>query len=149
MKNQTKKFIEFRPNAKYVDKVEHRPNVNYNQRECISMAVNEAKQDGISWVSGWLVDNYRKDINATTIIHHCWNVDSMGNHYDTLPAQHKHYDYIQDEDVNKKYYVGQKWYISPVLFLREDKLSLMIQDGKQKEIPDEEHIRFKNENTKR
>jgi hypothetical protein len=35
------------------------------------------------------------------------------------------------------------------LFLREDKLSLMIQDGKQKEISDEEHKRFKNENTKR
>ena len=149
MKNQTKKFIEFRPNAKYVDKVEHRPNMNYNQRECISMAVNEAKKDDIDWVSGWLVDNYREDINATTIIHHCWNVDSMGNYYDTLPAHHKHYDYVQDEDVNKKYNVGQKWYISPVLFLREDKLLLMIQDGKQKEISDEEHIRFKNENTKR
>ena len=28
-------------------------NVNYKQR-CISMAVNEAKKDGIIWVSGWL-----------------------------------------------------------------------------------------------
>ena len=34
-------------------------------------------------------------------------------------------------------------------FTKEDKLSLMIQDGKQKEISDEEHKKFKNENTKR
>ena len=46
----------------------------------------------------------------------------MGNHYDTLPAQHKNYDYVQDEDVNKKYNIGKNWYISPVLFLKNDKL---------------------------
>ena len=47
MKIQTKKFIEFRPNAKFIKNVIHKPNLNYNQRECISMAVNEAKKDGI------------------------------------------------------------------------------------------------------
>ena len=99
MKDSTKDFIKFRPNAKFIEKVDHRPNYHYHQRDCVSMAINEAKAYGVNWVSGWLVDNFREDINATTIIHHCWNVDSMGNHYDTLPAQNKQYDYVQDEDV--------------------------------------------------
>ena len=31
------------------------------------MAVNEAKAYGVNWVSGWLVDNFREDINVVMV----------------------------------------------------------------------------------
>ena len=146
MKDSTKEFIKFRPNAKFIEKVDHRPNYHYHQRDCISMAVNEAKAYGVNWVSGWLVDDFREDINATTIIHHCWNIDRNGNHYDTLPVINKNYEYVQDVDVKKPYKVGDYYYISPVIFFNDNKITIPIQDGKQAVISDEEHIRFRKDN---
>ena len=85
MKKATQQFLKYRPNAQYIETVEHRPNSNYQRRECMNMSVIEAKDFGTKFITGWLVDNYYENINATPIIHHCWNIDN-GVHYDTIPT---------------------------------------------------------------
>jgi len=145
MKEATTRFIKFRPRAKYIEDVEHRPNTNYKQRECITMSVEEAKNFGSDFVLGWLVDNFNKDINATPIIHHSWNIDKDGTHYDTIPVIDKRYDYVFDPDANKPYFNGKYNYISPVFYLTDTKLKIIIQDGKKATITKEEHTRFFNE----
>ena len=145
MKEATTRFLKYRPRAKYIENVEHRPNTNYKQRECITMSVEEAKNFGTDFVLGWLVDNFNKDINATPIIHHCWNIDKDGTHYDTIPVIDKRYDYVYDPDANKPYKNGKYNYISPVFYLTDTKLKIIIQDGKKATITKEEHTRFFNE----
>ena len=144
MKEATTRFIKFRPRAKYIEDVEHRPNTNYKQRECISMSVEEAKNFGTDFVSGWLIDNYNEDINATPIIHHCWNIDKDGKHYDTIPVIDKRYEYVSDPDVNKPYRLGESIgkYISPVFYLTDSKLKIIIRDGKKLTITKEQHTNF-------
>ena len=97
------------------------------------------------FVLGWLVDNFNEDINATPIIHHCWNIDKDGTHYDTIPVIDKRYDYVYDPDANKPYRNGKYNYISPVFYLTDTKLKIIIQDGKKATITKEEHTRFFNE----
>jgi len=145
MKEATTRFIKLRPRAKYIEDVEHRPNTNYKQRECVSMSVEEAKNFGTDFVLGWLVDNFNKDINATPIIHHCWNIDKNGIYYDTIPVIDKKYDYVSDPNTNKPYRNGKYNYISPVIYLTDTKLKIIIQDGKKATITKEEHTRFFNE----
>ena len=144
MKDATKRFLKYRPNAQYIEKVEHRPNTDYKQRECISMTIMEAKNFGSEFISGWLIDEYRADINATPIIHHCWNIEKNGTHYDTIPVREKKYDYVSDPDVNKPYKYKTRFYWSPVIYLN-DELKIIIPNGKQATITEEEHKRFINE----
>ena len=145
MKEATTRFLKYRPRAKYIENVEHRPNTNYKQRECISMSVVESKNFGTDFISGWLVADYNESINATPIIHHCWNIDKDGTHYDTIPVIDKRYDYVYDPDANKPYRNGKYNYISPVFYLTDTKLKIIIQDGKKATITKEEHTRFFNE----
>ena len=144
MKNATQQFLKYRPNAEYIEKVEHRPNSNYQRRECITMSVVEAKNFGTKFITGWLVDNYNESINATPIIHHCWNIDK-GVHYDTIPKQETKYDYVMDPDVNKPYSYQGTFYISPVIYLTDTELKIIIRDGRKATITDEEHKRFYDE----
>ena len=144
MKDATKQFLKYRPNAQYIEKVEHRPNSNYQRRECITMSVVEAKNFGTKFITGWLVDNYNESINATPIIHHCWNIDK-GVHYDTIPKQETKYDYVMDPDVNKPYSYQGIYYISPVIYLTDTELKIIVRDGRKATITEEEHKRFYNE----
>ena len=145
MKEATTRFLKYRPRAKYIENVEHRPNTDYKQRECITMSVVESKNFGTDFISGWLVADYNESINATPIIHHCWNIDKDGTHYDTIPVIDKRYDYVYDPDANKPYKNGKYNYISPVFYLTDTKLKIIIQDGKKATITKEEHTRFFNE----
>jgi len=144
MKNATTQFLKYRPNAQYIEKVEHRPNSNYQRRECITMSVVEAKNFGTKFITGWLVDNYNESINATPIIHHCWNIDK-GVHYDTIPKKETKYDYVMDPDVNKPYSYQGIYYISPVIYLTDTELKIIVRDGRKATITEEEHKRFYNE----
>ena len=144
MKNATQQFLKYRPNAEYIEKVEHRPNSNYQRRECITMSVVEAKNFGTKFITGWLVDNYNESINATPIIHHCWNIDK-GVHYDTIPKKETKYDYVMDPDVNKPYSYQGIYYISPVIYLTDTQLKIIVRDGRKATITEEEHKRFYNE----
>ena len=144
MKNATQQFLKYRPNAQYIEKVEHRPNSNYQRRECITMSVVEAKNFGTKFITGWLVDNYNESINATPIIHHCWNIDK-GVHYDTIPKKETKYDYVMDPDVNKPYSYQGIYYISPVIYLTDSELKIIVRDGRKATITEEEHKRFYNE----
>ena len=144
MKNATQQFLKYRPNAEYIEKVEHRPNSNYQRRECITMSVVEAKNFGTKFITGWLVDNYNESINATPIIHHCWNIDK-GVHYDTIPKKETKYDYVMDPDVNKPYSYQGIYYISPVIYLTDTELKIIVRDGRKATITEEEHKRFYNE----
>jgi len=144
MKNATQQFLKYRPNAQYIEKVEHRPNSNYQRRECITMSVVEAKNFGTKFITGWLVDNYNESINATPIIHHCWNIDK-GVHYDTIPKKETKYDYVMDPDVNKPYSYQGIYYISPVIYLTDTELKIIVRDGRKATITEEEHKRFYNE----
>jgi len=144
MKNATQHFLKYRPNAQYIEKVEHRPNSNYQRRECITMSVVEAKNFGTKFITGWLVDNYNESINATPIIHHCWNIDK-GVHYDTIPKKETKYDYVMDPDVNKPYSYQGIYYISPVIYLTDTQLKIIVRDGRKATITEEEHKRFYNE----
>ena len=144
MKNATQQFLKYRPNAQYIEKVEHRPNSNYQRRECITMSVVEAKNFGTKFITGWLVDNYNESINATPIIHHCWNIDN-GVHYDTIPIKETKYDYVMDPDVNKPYSYQGIYYISPVIYLTDTELKIIVRDGRKATITEEEHKRFYNE----
>ncbi len=144
MKNATQQFLKYRPNAQYIEKVEHRPNSNYQRRECITMSVVEAKNFGTKFITGWLVDNYNESINATPIIHHCWNIDK-GVHYDTIPKKETKYDYVMDPDVNKPYSYQGIYYISPVIYLTDTQLKIIVRDGRKATITEEEHKRFYNE----
>ena len=144
MKNATQHFLKYRPNARYIERVEHRPNSNYQRRECITMSVVEAKNFGTKFITGWLIDNYNESINATPIIHHCWNIDK-GVHYDTIPIQETKYDYVMDPDVNKPYSYQGTFYISPVIYLTDTELKIIIRDGRKATITDEEHKRFYDE----
>ena len=141
MKNATQQFLKYRPNAQYIEKVEHRPNSNYQRRECITMSVVEAKNFGTKFITGWLVDNYNESINATPIIHHCWNIDK-GVHYDTIPKKETKYDYVMDPDVNKPYSYQGIYYISPVIYLTDTELKIIVRDGRKATITEEEHKRF-------
>ena len=144
MKEATTRFIKYRPRAKYIEKVEHRPNTNYKQRECVTMSVEEAKNFGTDFVLGWLVDNFNEDINATPIIHHCWNIDKDGTHYDTIPVIDKKFDYVLDPDVNKPYRLGERIgkYIAPVFYLTNSKLKIIIRNGEIVVITEEQHKIF-------
>jgi len=144
MKKATQQFLKYRPNAQYIEKVEHRPNSNYQRRECITMSVVEAKNFGTKFITGWLVDNYNESINATPIIHHCWNIDK-GVHYDTIPKKETKYDYVMDPDVNKPYSYQGIYYISPVIYLTDTELKIIVRDGRKATITEEEHKRFYNE----
>ena len=144
MKEATQQFLKYRPNAQYIEKVEHRPNSNYQRRECITMSVVEAKNFGTKFITGWLVDNYNESINATPIIHHCWNIDK-GVHYDTIPKKETKYDYVMDPDVNKPYSYQGIYYISPVIYLTDTQLKIIVRDGRKATITEEEHKRFYNE----
>ena len=144
MKNATQQFLKYRPNAQYIEKDEHRPNSNYQRRECITMSVVEAKNFGTKFITGWLVDNYNESINATPIIHHCWNIDK-GVHYDTIPKKETKYDYVMDPDVNKPYSYQGIYYISPVIYLTDTELKIIVRDGRKATITEEEHKRFYNE----
>ena len=144
MKNATQQFLKYSPNAQYIEKVEHRPNSNYQRRECITMSVVEAKNFGTKFITGWLVDNYNESINATPIIHHCWNIDK-GVHYDTIPKKETKYDYVMDPDVNKPYSYQGIYYISPVIYLTDTELKIIVRDGRKATITEEEHKRFYNE----
>ena len=144
MKKATQQFLKYRPNAQYIEKVEHRPNSNYQRRECITMSVVEAKNFGTKFITGWLVDNYNESINATPIIHHCWNIDK-GVHYDTIPKKETKYDYVMDPDVNKPYSYQGIYYISPVIYLTDTQLKIIVRDGRKATITEEEHKRFYNE----
>ena len=108
------------------------------------MSVVEAKNFGTKFITGWLVDNYNESINATPIIHHCWNIDK-GVHYDTIPKQETKYDYVMDPDVNKPYSYQGTLYISPVIYLTDTELKIIIRDGRKATITDEEHKRFYDE----
>ncbi len=147
MKEATTRFLKYRPRAKYIENVEHRPNIDYKQRECITMSVVESKNFGTDFISGWLVADYNESINATPIIHHCWNIDKDGKHYDTIPIIDKKYDYVSDPDVNKPYRLGENIgkYISPVFYLTDSQLKILIQDGKTLTITEEQHIKFSKE----
>lgn len=144
MKNATQQFLKYRPNAQYIEKVEHRPNSNYQRRECITMSVVEAKNFGTKFMTGWLIDDYYESINATPIIHHCWNIDK-GVHYDTIPKKETKYDYVMDPDVNKPYSYQGIYYISPVIYLTDTQLKIIVRDGRKATITEEEHKRFYNE----
>ena len=144
MKKATQQFLKYRPNAQYIEKVDHRPNSSYQRRECITMSVVEAKNFGTKFITGWLVDNYNESINATPIIHHCWNIDK-GVHYDTIPKQETKYDYVMDPDVNKPYSYQGTFYISPVIYLTDTELKIIVRDGRKATITEEEHKRFYNE----
>ena len=144
MKNATQQFLKYRPNAQYIEKVEHRQNSNYQRRESITMSVVEAKNFGTKFITGWLVDNYNESINATPIIHHCWNIDK-GVHYDTIPKKETKYDYVMDPDVNKPYSYQGIYYISPVIYLTDTQLKIIVRDGRKATITEEEHKRFYNE----
>lgn len=144
MKNATQHFLKYRPNARYIERVEHRPSPSYEPRECMNMSVVEAKNFGTKFITGWLIDNYNESINATPIIHHCWNIDK-GVHYDTIPIQETKYDYVMDPDVNKPYSYQGTFYISPVIYLTDTELKIIIRDGRKATITDEEHKRFYDE----
>ena len=137
MKEATQQFLKYRPNAQYIEKVEHRPNSNYQRRECITMSVVEAKNFGTKFITGWLVDNYNESINATPIIHHCWNIDK-GVHYDTIPKKETKYDYVMDPDVYKFYYHEKVKYTTQVFYLTDK--NLKNRNGRT--ITEEEHKRF-------
>ena len=148
MKDATKRFLKYRPNANYIEKVEHRPNSNYQRRDCMNMSVIEAKNFGTKFITGWLVDNYYESINATPIIHHCWNIDN-GVHYDTIPIKETKYDYVMDPDVYKFYSyklhnaIKEIRYTTPVFYLTDK----YLKSGNGRTITDEEHERFINEHS--
>jgi hypothetical protein len=137
MKNATQQFLKYRPNAEYIEKVEHRPNSNYQRRECMNMSVIEAKNFGTKFITGWLIDDYYESINATPIIHHCWNIDN-GVHYDTIPKKETKYDYVMDPDVYKFYYHEKVKYTTQVFYLTDK--NLKNRNGRT--ITEEEHKRF-------
>ena len=147
MKEATQQFLKYRPNAQYIETIEHRPNSDYQRRECISMSVVEAKNFGTKFITGWLIDNYYESINATPIIHHCWNIDKNGIHYDTIPIKETNYDYVMDPDVYKPYTQigsitsGEVKYTTPVFYLKDT--NLKSRNGRT--ITEEEHKRFYNE----
>ena len=147
MKNATQQFLKYRPNARYIERVEHRPNSNYQRRECMNMSVVEAKNFGTKFMTGWLIDDYNKSIDATPIIHHCWNIDTNGLHYDTAPTIQNKYDYVMDPDVYKFYKHEEVEYTTPVFYLTDTQLKIIIRDGKTATITAEEHKRFINAHT--
>ena len=66
-----------------------------------------------------------------------------GTHYDTIPVIEKKYDYVSDPDVNKPYKYKTRFYWSPVIYLNNE-LKIIIPNGKQATITEEEHKRFIN-----
>ena len=137
MKNATQQFLKYRPNARYIERIEHRPNSNYQRRECMNMSVIEAKNFGTKFMTGWLIDDYYESINATPIIHHCWNIDN-GVHNDTIPIKETKYDYVMDPDVYKFYYHEKVKYTTQVFYLTDK--NLKNRNGRT--ITEEEHKRF-------
>jgi hypothetical protein len=67
-----------------------------------SLAAKESgTRDNIKVVcmSGWLVQPYDKKNNATAILQHWWNVNSLGEHFDTSPLNNEEEEYVLDFDI--------------------------------------------------
>jgi len=157
MKEATKNYLKYRPNAKFIGQsdsgVEHRPNKDYKKKHCIEESRKEARKSGGEVVLGVLIAKYRKDVGATPVILHHWNKTKDGKHYDTLPNDilttnaKDRYDYVEDPDINKPYRYKNTFLWPPQYYIN-DTLRIMLLNGQQGIITDEEHKRFWNENKK-
>lgn len=97
MKQATRRFIKMRQGAEYVERVQNKPHPDAKIGQCEDNAKAEMLRTGNKVVVGWIITPYNKDIDASGIMHHFWNIDSEGNHYDTTPIDDKDYDYVWDD----------------------------------------------------
>ena len=103
MRQATRRFLKIKQSsACWIQTVKHTPREWAQPSKCYDNAVREQKERGTTVVSGWLVGEYRLDVDASPVFFHFWNVDVDGNHYDTTPSPTGHsqtYEYIADSDV--------------------------------------------------
>ena len=101
--------------------------------------VERGKADGIRYValSGWLVQPYDKEKNATAIIQHWWNGDSLGNQFDTSPLIKDNEEYVLDFEL---YEFGRKHFNQ---IKSNVAMSLLYQNGQFELLANHETMEFK------
>jgi len=134
MKQATRRFLKLRPEAKLIEKVEHRPNPKYKVGNCIEMAMDveatpdpkkeKAYDECVKYVPGWIIGDYKNGF--TPIMYHYWNKDKDGTHYDTIPNLDQQYEYVMDLGVDDAYKHKGSMEWPPALQMSDTKLRALI-----------------------
>lgn len=137
MKQATRRFLKYRPGAKYIERVAHRPDPNWEKGQCVFNAMRESEKQKAYYVPGWIIGDYRN--GKTAIMFHYFNMDADGNYYDTIDTQDQQYDYIMDLGVDEQRvkHNGEYWW-PPALSMTDDNLIAIFGLGGTGKIDDKQ-----------
>lgn len=133
MKQATRRFLQYRPGAEFIERVEHRPNPQYRVGHCIEQAMKVESTDrdeglsyadSIKYVPGWIIGDYHN--GATAIMFHYFNLDADGKYYDTLYHMDQKYEYVMDLDVDDPVKHKGEYYWPPALKMTDDRLIALL-----------------------
>ncbi len=110
-------------------------------KRCFSNAYEVSQASKLSrkkiiCISGWIVKKFDKLNNCTAIIHHWWNMDETGRHFDTTPLSKEIVDYVIDLEIYEYSRINFERINSNLV------PSLMLQDGKYSALVDEQSMLF-------